>query len=268
MYLFFCFAQDAKGKRLPRPGPGALQCAVKKGIKCQQNCLDGSGSRTPVDRATCARVYHWANSGSDTSWNFGVLIPWNQIHTHTDNTYIYVHIHTIHAIHAHTGTYMHAPITVGRGLWGAVADAVCLRGRRNFPNRLGWGLGPGWQARIWPGTPCSRAGGAVQGPPTGGEGGGARNRVVGVDRDGGKECLGTWPGLPWVRPAGCRRRRRSLGDAAVIFVPAAAIEANTTFIHTIQTDTYDTYTYTQYRHIHTLTNLQKMICNDLGEAIP
>ena len=55
-------------------------------------------------------------------------------------------------IHAHTGTYMHAPITVGRGLWGAVADAVCLRERRNFPNRLGWGLGPGRQARIWPGT--------------------------------------------------------------------------------------------------------------------
>ncbi len=28
------------------------------------------------------------------------------------------------AIHAYTGTYMHVPITVGRGLWGAVADTL------------------------------------------------------------------------------------------------------------------------------------------------
>ncbi len=31
----------------------------------------------------------------------------------------------IHAIHAYTGTYMHVPIKVRRGLWGAMADAVC-----------------------------------------------------------------------------------------------------------------------------------------------
>ncbi len=71
-----------------------------------------------------------------------------------------------------------------------------------------------------------------------------------------------------VRPAGCRRRRRSLGDAVVILVPVTAIEANTRLIHTIQTDTYDTNSYMQYRHIHTLPNLQKLICSDLGEATP
>jgi hypothetical protein len=48
MYLIFCFAQDAKGKTLPRPGPSALQCAVKKGIKGQQNRFDDSGTRTPA----------------------------------------------------------------------------------------------------------------------------------------------------------------------------------------------------------------------------
>ena len=94
-----------------------------------------------------------------------ILVPAATIQTYT---YIYMQYMQIHA---DTGTYMHAPITVGRGLWGAVADAVCLRERRNFPNRLGWGLGPGRQARIWPGTPTSRTGGAVQGPPTGEEGG-------------------------------------------------------------------------------------------------
>ena len=70
----------------------------------------------------------------------------------------------------------------------------------------------------------------------------------------GKKCLRPWPGMPWVRPAGCRRRRRSFGDAAVILVPAA----------TIQTYTYDTYTYMQYRHIQTLTHQRKLICHDLG----
>ncbi len=48
MYLIFCFAQDAKGKTLPRPGPSALQCAVKKGIKGQQNRFDDSGTSTPA----------------------------------------------------------------------------------------------------------------------------------------------------------------------------------------------------------------------------
>ena len=112
-----------------------------------------------------------------------ILVPAATIQTYT---YIYMQYMQIHA---HTGTYMHAPITVGRGLWGAVADAVCLRKRRKFPNRLGLGLGPGRQARIWPGTPTSRAWGAVQGPPTGEEEGGARNRVVGGDKDGGKNYL-------------------------------------------------------------------------------
>jgi hypothetical protein len=89
------------------------------------------------------------------------------IHSYTCNTCIYMHIH------AYIGTYMYAPITVGRGLCGAVADAVGLREPYNFPNRLRslWGLGPGRQARIWPGTPSSRAGEAVQEPPTMAEGG-------------------------------------------------------------------------------------------------
>ena len=39
-------------------------------------------------------------------WDFYIF---SQIHTHSDNTYIYIHIHSIHAIHAHTDTYMHAP---------------------------------------------------------------------------------------------------------------------------------------------------------------
>jgi hypothetical protein len=168
----------------------------------------------------------------------------------------------IHAIHAYTGTYMHVPITVRRGLWGAVADAVCLREWYNFPNRLWWGLGLGQQARIRPGTPPSRAGGAVQGPPTAAEGGGARNWVVGGHRDGVKKYWRPWPGVPWVRPAGCRHRRRSLGDMAVIIVCAAAIQANTPLIHTIQADTddtYDTVIYIQYRHIHTKANQRKTI---------
>ena len=57
----------------------------------------------------------------------------------TIHTYTCIYMH----IHAHTYTYMHALITVGRALWGAVADAVSLRERQNFPNRLGWGLGQG-----------------------------------------------------------------------------------------------------------------------------
>jgi hypothetical protein len=52
MYLYFCFAQDAKEKRLLRPGPGALQCEIKKGIKCRQKCSDDSGTRTPIYRVT------------------------------------------------------------------------------------------------------------------------------------------------------------------------------------------------------------------------
>ena len=175
MYFFFCFAQDAKGKRLPRPGPGALQCAVKKGIKCQQNSLVDSGTRTPVYRVTSPTEPTVALTHGEI---WGYLFPLVK-YTHIQTIHTYTHIYIQYMqIHAHTGTYMHAPITVGRGLWGAVADAVCLRERRNFPNRLGWGLGPGRQARIWPGTPISRTGGAVQGPPTGEEGGGARNRVV------------------------------------------------------------------------------------------
>ena len=37
--------------------------------------------------------------------------------------------------------------------------------------------------------PAVRWGGALQGPATGEDGGGARNRVVGGDKDGGKKCL-------------------------------------------------------------------------------
>ena len=86
--------------------------------------------------------------------------------------------------------------------------------------------------------PAERGGGG-SGTSDGGGGGGARNRVFRGDKDGGKKCLRPWPGVPWVRPAGCRRRRRSLWDAVVILVPVAAIEANTR-------------SYIQYRQIHTI----------------
>jgi hypothetical protein len=49
---------------------------------------------------------------------------------------------------------------------------------------------------------------------------------------------------------------------AVISVCAAAIQANTPLIHTIQADTddtYDTVIYIQYRHIHTMANQRKTI---------
>ncbi len=65
-----------------------------------------------------------------------------------------------------------------------------------------------------------------------------------------------------MRPAGCLHRRLSLGDMAVIIVCAAAIQANTPLIHTIQADTDDTYNtviYIQYRHIHTMANQSKTI---------
>ncbi len=52
-----------------------------------------------------------------------ILIQTIQTYTYT---YKYRYMY-IHAIHAYTGTYMHVPITVRRDLWGAVADAVCLR---------------------------------------------------------------------------------------------------------------------------------------------
>ena len=116
MYFFFCFAQDAKGKRLPRPGPGALQCAVKKGIKCQQNGLDDSGTRTPVYRVTCVSIYHWANAGSDTWWNLGIFIC--QIK--------YIHIQTIHTYTCNTCntcntcTYSHIHACANHGREGSL----------------------------------------------------------------------------------------------------------------------------------------------------
>jgi hypothetical protein len=188
--------------------------------------------------------------------------------TYTYRQYIHIHTYTYRYmhIHAYTDTYMHVPITVGRGLWGAVADALCLRKWYNFPNRLWWGLGLGQQARIRPGTAPSRVGWAVQGPPTAAEGGGARNGVVGGHRDGVKKYWRPCPGLPWVRPAWCRHRRQSLGDMAVIIVCAAAIQANTPSIHSIQADTDDTHNtgiYIQYKHIHAMANQRKTIFFDL-----
>jgi hypothetical protein len=76
-----------------------------------------------------------------------------------------------------------------------------------------------------------------------------------------------------VRPAGCRLRRRSLGDMAVIIVSAAAIQANTTLIHTIQAhtdDTYDTVIYIQYSVLQTHTYNDQPAKNnflDLGARV-
>jgi hypothetical protein len=61
---------------------------------------------------------------------------------------------------------------------------------------------------------------------------------------------------------GCRLRRRSLGDIAVIIVSAAAIQANTPFIHTIQADTddtHDTVIYFAWHTRHTGTRGQSLL---------
>ena len=202
-------------------------------------------------------------------WHYDKFVGIYTIVKDTNTYRQYIHIYTytyrymhIHAIQAYTDTYMHVPITVGRGLWGAVADALCLRKWYNFPNRLWWGLGLGQQARIRPRTAPSRVGWVVQGPPTAAEGGGARNGVAGGHRDGVKKYWRPCPGVPWVRPAWCSHRRRSLGDMAVIIVCAAAIQANTPSIHSIQADTDDTHNtviYIQYRHIHAMANQHKTI---------
>ncbi len=72
----------------------------------------------------------------------------------TDNTYIYCDIHTYtHTIHAlfYVHAYMHAPIKVGRGLWGAVADATTCPigwdGAWVRVDKRGLGLGPHPAAR-------------------------------------------------------------------------------------------------------------------------
>ncbi len=55
---------------------------------------------------------------------------------------------------------------------------------------------------------------------------------------------------------------RGRGCACQILVPAAAIQANTALIHTIQAytdDTNDTFTYINYRHIHTMANQRKTV---------
>ena len=153
---------------------------------------------------------------------------------------------------------MHAPVTVGRGVWGAMANAVCLRERYNFPNWLGWGpgLGPGRQARLWPGIPSIRAGGAVQGPPAVSEGRGVRNRVVRGYRDGvDRWSKKVFAPMTWGALSEARRvpPQETVADMAVIIVPAAAIQANTTLIHTIQVhtdDTCDTVICMQYRHTY------------------
>ncbi len=50
-----------------------------------------------------------------------ILIQTIQTYTYT---YIQIHVYTCNTcIYRH----MHVPITVRRGLWGAVADAICLR---------------------------------------------------------------------------------------------------------------------------------------------
>ncbi len=54
----FLFCTRCKRERLPRPGPGALQCAVKKGIKGQQNLFDDSGTHTHVHIVICVRISH------------------------------------------------------------------------------------------------------------------------------------------------------------------------------------------------------------------
>ena len=105
MYFIFCFAQDAKGKRWHRPGPGSQQCAFKKGINRQQNHLEESGTRTHVYTVICGCMSHWANCGSDTMTSLWVYIPLSKIHTHTDNTYIYIHIHTDICIYMHIQTH-------------------------------------------------------------------------------------------------------------------------------------------------------------------
>jgi hypothetical protein len=228
MYLIFCFAQDAEGKTLPRPGPGALQCAVKKGITGQQKYSDNSGTRTPVYKVICVGISHWANCGWH-KFNFVVICI---LVTNTYSYRQYIHIHTYTYTYQqymhNTDTYMHAPITVGRVFWGAVADAVGLRERYNFPigcdgawdrvDKRGSGLGP---------HPTARGGGS--GTSNRGGGGGVCAKS-GCRREQGwsKNVF-----APWVRPAGRRLRRRSLGGMAVIIVSATAIQANTTLIHTI-----------------------------------
>jgi hypothetical protein len=149
---------------------------------------------------------------------------------------------------------MHAPITVGRGLWGAVADAVCLRKRRNFPNRLGLVLGPGLQARICPGFLSSRAGGVGF-------------RDLGGGRRGGCAKSGFRRGQGWRKKVFATMTWGALSEACRVppqetvirgrCGDSCACRSNRSkykIIHTIQTDTYDTYnTCNTDTYIHCLT---------------
>ena len=68
---------------------------------------------------------------------------------------------------------------------------------------------------------------------------------------------GTLSKAPLVPP-----QETAIRKMAVIIVSAAAIQANTILIHSIQlhTDnTHNTFIYIQYRHIHTMVNQQKTI---------
>ena len=124
------------------------------------------------------------------------------------------------------------------------------------------GLGSGSTSADSAWDPSQPRGGGSSGTSNSGGGGGARNWVVGGRRDGVKKYWRPWPGVPWVRPARCCHRRLSLGDMTVIIVCAAAIQANTPLIHTIQADTdntHNTVIYIQYRHIHAMANQHKTI---------
>jgi hypothetical protein len=90
-------------------------------------------------------------------------------HTYINNTCIYMQY-----MHIQAHTCMHQ--SRSRGVFGGLWKTLYVS-RSNTTSPMGWDgawvkLGLGRQARIWPGTPPSRAWGAVQGPPTVAEGGG------------------------------------------------------------------------------------------------
>ncbi len=97
--------------------------------------------------------------------------------------------------------YVCAPITVGRGLWGAVADAVCLRERYYFPNRLGWGLGVQVDKRGFGLGPHPAARGGGLGTSYCGGGGGLRGIGLSEVHGGSKKVFSpmTWGALSEAR---------------------------------------------------------------------
>ena len=110
-------------------------------------------------------------------------------HIQTIHTYTYIYIQYMQYMHIQAHTCMRQ--SRSEGVFGGLWQTLYVSGD-DETSPIGWGgawdrvdkLGSGLEHHA-----AVRGGAVSKGPPTGEEGGGARNRVVGGYRDGVKKCL-------------------------------------------------------------------------------